>query len=119
MFRNRFDDVFARSLPSFGPQELEYDLTETVPGSRAEAFLCAVLGLLLNRKQDVKYAARPNLVRSNSNAVLHYPILTNVLLLELDIITVLWRTRLACIRANGPVNGTARVPSRAAAPLPQ
>ncbi|KEZ41522.1 Uncharacterized protein SAPIO_CDS7681 [Scedosporium apiospermum] len=54
MFRNRFDDAFARSLPSFGPQELEYDLTEAVPGSRAEAFLCAVLGLLLNRKQDVK-----------------------------------------------------------------
>lgn len=59
MFRNRFDDAFARSLPSFGPQELEYDLMEAVPGSRAEAFLCAVLGLLLNRKQDVKYASRP------------------------------------------------------------
>ncbi|CAI4219236.1 unnamed protein product [Parascedosporium putredinis] len=57
MFRNRFDEAFPRSLASFGPQELEYDITEPVPGSRAEAFLCAVLGLLLNRKQDVKYVA--------------------------------------------------------------
>ncbi|SPO02843.1 uncharacterized protein DNG_05519 [Cephalotrichum gorgonifer] len=54
MFRNRFDEAFSRSAPSFGPQELEYDITEPVPGSRAEAFLCAILGLLLNRKQDVK-----------------------------------------------------------------
>ena len=56
MFRNRFDDAFPRSSPSFGPQELEYDITEPVPGSRAEGFLCGILGLLLNRKQDVKYA---------------------------------------------------------------
>lgn len=56
MFRNRFDDAFPRSSPSFGPQELEYDITEPVPGSRAEGFLCGTLGLLLNRKQDVKYA---------------------------------------------------------------
>lgn len=57
MFRNRFDDAFPRSSPSFGPQELEYDIAEPVPGSRAEGFLCGTLGLLLNRKQDVKYAA--------------------------------------------------------------
>lgn len=59
MFRSRFDEAFPRSSPSFGPQELEYDITEPTPGSRAEGFLCAVLGLLLNRKQDVKYATTP------------------------------------------------------------
>lgn len=58
-FRNRFDEAFPRSAPSFGPLELEYDITEPVPGSRAEGFLCAILGLLLNRKQDVKCATNP------------------------------------------------------------
>lgn len=54
MFRCRFNDAFAKSLANFGPQELERDVTEPVPGERVEHFLCAVLGLLLNRKQDVK-----------------------------------------------------------------
>lgn len=55
MFRNRFTDGFSKSLPHFGPQELERDVVASVPGDRAELFLCAILGLLLNRKQDVKY----------------------------------------------------------------
>ncbi|KAG5951270.1 hypothetical protein E4U53_003453 [Claviceps sorghi] len=54
MFRSRFSDAFPKSLAHFGPQELERDIVEPVPGDRAEQFLCAVLGLLLNRKQDVK-----------------------------------------------------------------
>ncbi|KAG6004876.1 hypothetical protein E4U21_000652 [Claviceps maximensis] len=54
MFRSRFSDAFPKSLPHFGPQELERDIVESIPGDRAEQFLCAVLGLLLNRKQDVK-----------------------------------------------------------------
>lgn len=54
MFRCRFDEVFPRSLSNFGPQELETDITNSPPGQRVENFLCAVLGLLLNRKQDVK-----------------------------------------------------------------
>ena len=57
MFRSRFNEAFPKSLPNFGPQELERDVTESVPGQRVEHFLCAVLGLLLNRKQDVKYDA--------------------------------------------------------------
>ncbi|KAG5930385.1 hypothetical protein E4U42_001631 [Claviceps africana] len=54
MFRSRFSDAFPKSLAHFGPQELERDIVEPIPGDRAEQFLCAVLGLLLNRKQDVK-----------------------------------------------------------------
>ncbi|TAQ90419.1 hypothetical protein B7494_g1240 [Chlorociboria aeruginascens] len=54
MFRSRFTDAFQKSLPNFGPQELERDIVDTVPGEQAEQFLCALLGLLLNRKQDVK-----------------------------------------------------------------
>lgn len=54
MFRSRFKEAFPKSLPNFGPQELERDVVDSVPGEHAEQFLCAVLGLLLNRKQDVK-----------------------------------------------------------------
>lgn len=57
MLRSRFNEAFPKSLPNFGPQELERDVTESVPGQRVELFLCAVLSLLLNRKQDVKYDA--------------------------------------------------------------
>ncbi|KYK57846.1 hypothetical protein DCS_04859 [Drechmeria coniospora] len=55
MFRSRFSDAFPKSLAHFGPQELERDINEPIPGDRVEHFLCALLGLLLNRKQDVKY----------------------------------------------------------------
>ncbi|KAK4639424.1 hypothetical protein QC761_708240 [Podospora bellae-mahoneyi] len=54
MFRARFAEAFPKSLANFGPQELERDVVDSVPGERVEHFLCAVLGLLLNRKQDVK-----------------------------------------------------------------
>ncbi|GKT53807.1 hypothetical protein ColTof4_05968 [Colletotrichum tofieldiae] len=54
MFRSRFSDAFPKSLANFGPQELERDIIDNPPGERVEAFLCALLFLLLNRKQDVK-----------------------------------------------------------------
>ncbi|RDW89351.1 hypothetical protein BP6252_01383 [Coleophoma cylindrospora] len=54
MFRSRFTEAFPKSLANFGPQELERSVVDTVPGEIAEHFLCALLGLLLNRKQDVK-----------------------------------------------------------------
>jgi hypothetical protein len=56
MFRSRFTEAFPKSLAHFGPQELERDIVDIVPGEQVEHFLCALLGLLLNRKQDVKYA---------------------------------------------------------------
>jgi hypothetical protein len=55
MFRSRFTEAFPKSLPNFGPQELERDVVDGVPGEGVEHLLCAILGLLLNRKQDVKY----------------------------------------------------------------
>ena len=54
MFRSRFTEALPKSLPNFGPQELERDVVDTVPGEGVEHLLCALLGLLLNRKQDVK-----------------------------------------------------------------
>ncbi|EPQ64879.1 Bgt-4453 [Blumeria graminis f. sp. tritici] len=55
MFRSRFTEAFPKSLVNFGPQELEQDISSPVLGDSVESFLCALLGLLLNRKQDVKY----------------------------------------------------------------
>ena len=61
MFRARFAETLPKSLPNFGPQELESDIVDSVPGDRVEHFLCALLGLLLNRKQDVKCATPPHI----------------------------------------------------------
>ncbi|GKU13336.1 unnamed protein product [Fusarium langsethiae] len=44
MFRSRFSDAFPKSLAHFGPQEIERDVVEPIPGDRAEHFLCALLG---------------------------------------------------------------------------
>ena len=57
MFRSRFSDAFPKSLANFGPQELERGVVDSLPGEHVEHLLCALLGLLLNRKQDVKYAS--------------------------------------------------------------
>ncbi len=67
MFRNRFSDAFPKSMATFGPQELEHDVADAIPGERIEHFLCATLKLLLNRQQDLKFAspsppAQPRLV---------------------------------------------------------
>jgi hypothetical protein len=67
MFRSRFNDAFPKSLANFGPQELERDVIESIPGDRVEHFLCAVLGLLLNRKQDVKYDAMPSIPQADNS----------------------------------------------------
>lgn len=64
MFRKRFKDELPKTLPNFGPLELEQDIVQSIPGERVERFLCAILVLLLNRKQDIKYALkRPGCVR--------------------------------------------------------
>ena len=64
MFRSRFTEAFPRSLANFGPQELERDVVDIVPGEHVEHFLCALLGLLLNRKQDIKYVVGSPLLAS-------------------------------------------------------
>lgn len=54
MFRARFSEVFPRSLPHYGPQDIEKGVSEPVPGDHIERLLCALLGLVLNRKKDVE-----------------------------------------------------------------
>ncbi|EPS34396.1 hypothetical protein PDE_09360 [Penicillium oxalicum 114-2] len=53
-FRARFHESFPRSLPHFGPQDIEKGVEGPVPGEWIERLLCALLGLVLNRKKDVE-----------------------------------------------------------------
>ncbi|OJI98994.1 hypothetical protein ASPVEDRAFT_50560 [Aspergillus versicolor CBS 583.65] len=54
MFRARFHEVFPRSTPHLGPQDIERGVVESPPGDHIERLLCAFLGLVLNRKKDVE-----------------------------------------------------------------
>ncbi|KAL8823418.1 MAG: hypothetical protein Q9191_005879 [Dirinaria sp. TL-2023a] len=54
MFRSRFSDAFPKSLPHYGPQDIERGVVETLPGDHVERLLCAIIGLVLNRKKDVE-----------------------------------------------------------------
>lgn len=60
MFRARFHDVFPRHVPHYGPQDIERGVEESPPGDYTERLLCALLGLVLNRKKDVEYGRHPN-----------------------------------------------------------
>ena len=63
MFRSRFSDAFPKSLPHFGPQDIENGVVEPAPGEQVERLLCALLSLVLNRKKDIEYVSS-NLVSS-------------------------------------------------------
>ncbi|KAE8555490.1 hypothetical protein EYB25_000186 [Talaromyces marneffei] len=54
MFRSRFSDVFPKSLPHYGPQDIEQGVQDIIPGEYVEKLLCALIGLVLNRKKDVE-----------------------------------------------------------------
>ena len=57
MFRSRFNDAFPKSLPNYGPQDIENGIVENVPNEHVERLLCALLGLVLNRKKDIEYVS--------------------------------------------------------------
>lgn len=54
MFRSRFSDAFPKSLPHYGPQDIERGVQGEFLDEQAERLLCALLGLVLNRKKDVE-----------------------------------------------------------------
>ncbi|KAJ5223607.1 hypothetical protein N7468_008149 [Penicillium chermesinum] len=54
MFRARFAESFPRSVPHLGPQDVEIGVQESPPGEYVERLLCALLGLVLNRKKEVE-----------------------------------------------------------------
>ena len=55
MFRSRFSDHFPPKLAHIGPQDLERGVQQSVPTKEVEGVLCALLGLVLNRKKPVEY----------------------------------------------------------------
>ena len=57
MFRSRFSDAFPKSLPHYGPQDIERGLVGEYPDEHVQRLLCALLSLVLNRKKDVEYVA--------------------------------------------------------------
>lgn len=57
MFRSRFSDAFPKSLPHYGPQDIERGVSGELPDEGVERYLCALLGLVLNRKKDVEYVS--------------------------------------------------------------
>lgn len=59
MFRSRFTHVFPGKLPHYGPQDIERGVSEVIPGEQVERLLCALLGLVLNRKKDIEYVPFP------------------------------------------------------------
>ncbi|MCJ1390764.1 hypothetical protein MMC18_003625 [Xylographa bjoerkii] len=54
MFRSRFSSAFPKSLPHYGPQDIERGLCDSTPDEHVERLLCALIGLVLNRKKDVE-----------------------------------------------------------------
>lgn len=54
MFRSRFSDAFPKTLQHYGPQDIERGVEGDIPGEQGERLLCALLGLVLNRKKEVE-----------------------------------------------------------------
>jgi hypothetical protein len=54
MFRSRFNEAFPRGAPHVGPQDIELGVAEGTPSADVEGLLCALLGLVLNRKKPVE-----------------------------------------------------------------
>ncbi|WPH00692.1 Hypothetical protein R9X50_00352200 [Acrodontium crateriforme] len=54
MFRSRFTEAFSTKLSNFGPQDIERGVVDSVPSPQVENLLCALLGLVLNRKKPVE-----------------------------------------------------------------
>lgn len=54
MFRSRFHEAFPRAAPSVGPQDIEQGVLGETPSPDVEGLLCALLGLVLNRKKPVE-----------------------------------------------------------------
>ncbi|KAK5951436.1 hypothetical protein OHC33_007492 [Knufia fluminis] len=54
MFRSRFAECFAASLPHYGPQDIERGVSSEQPSDDVERLLCALLSLCLNRKKPVE-----------------------------------------------------------------
>ena len=69
MFRSRFSPALSKSLPHYGPQDIERGVSEPIPSDGIERLLCALLGLVLNRKKDIEYALTTTDLHQDSNCL--------------------------------------------------
>ena len=60
MFRSRFNEAFSAKLSQFGPQDVERGVGDGPPSPQIEHLLCALLGLVNNRKKPVEYVKIQN-----------------------------------------------------------
>jgi hypothetical protein len=54
MFRSRFTEAFPPKCPHLGPQDVERGVSDPLPSPQIESLLCALLGLVVNRKKPVE-----------------------------------------------------------------
>ncbi|PSK56504.1 hypothetical protein B9Z65_6128 [Elsinoe australis] len=54
MFRSRFSAAFPPKLSHYGPQDIERGVEGSIASPQVENLLCALLGLVLNRKKPVE-----------------------------------------------------------------
>ncbi|KAK7888208.1 hypothetical protein LTR67_009085 [Exophiala xenobiotica] len=54
MFTSRFHEAFPKYLTAIGPQDIERGISGETPDELVEKLLCALLGLVLNRKKEVE-----------------------------------------------------------------
>ncbi|KAK3676332.1 hypothetical protein LTR78_003606 [Recurvomyces mirabilis] len=54
MFRSRFNDVLPAKLMNLGPQDIERGVTDQPSSPEVQNLLCAILGLVNNRKKPVE-----------------------------------------------------------------
>lgn len=72
--------MFPKGVPHYGPQDIEKGVEESPPGEYIERLLCALLGLVLNRKKEVEYGRHPLIdavAELLANALLPRPYLSN------------------------------------------
>ena len=55
MFRSRFNEVLPAKLVNLGPQDIERGVTDQPSSPEIQNLLCAILGLVNNRKKPVEY----------------------------------------------------------------
>jgi hypothetical protein len=103
MFRARFSEAFPPKLANLGPQDIERGIVDGLPSPQVEGLLCALLGLVLNRKKPVELV----LMRTTS---------IEFLLTPSDVATTdgPWKTPCPPRGLNGRGNGTMSTPSQAA-----
>lgn len=102
MFRSRFTDAFSKTLPNYGPQDIERGVLGAEPEEMVERLLAALLSLCLNRKKDVEYVS--------ARAPTEMTYVLTLYVIEKDITIERWKKPSPHFRDNGLRYGRERIP---------